>query len=131
MSGFAESTSRAPPTSGRGCTRAPRDQAIVSLLTGLQEFVRDHHPRDGMTADATEPEENGYRLTVTCAWGAEEQRVTDPTHRSHGDNADHGLPLVCRLRLSYSRGSRWAFAPGSFNRWRMSPMLVMVTAKYP
>src|SRR5262245_41116234 len=38
----------------------------MTLLADLQEFVHDHCPHDGMTADATEPEPNGYRLTV--AW---------------------------------------------------------------
>ena len=46
-------------------------------------------------------------------------------------DADQGLPLVCQLRLRYIRGSRWAFAPGSFYPMEGLFMLVMITAKYP
>ena len=51
----------------------------MSLLTDLQEFVHDHRPHDGMTADATEPEPNGYRLTVasravSCSSGGSARR---------------------------------------------------------
>ena len=57
---------------------AAGDQAPVSLLTDLQEFVHDHRPHDGMTADATKPEPNGYRLTVACACGVVFERWVGP-----------------------------------------------------
>jgi len=50
----------------------------MTLLADLQEFVHDHHPHDGMTADATEPEPNGYRLTVACACGVVFERWVGP-----------------------------------------------------
>ena len=60
-------------------------QTPVSLLTDLQEFVHDHRLHDGMTAKATEPEPNGYRLTVDCAWvscssGGSARRKRTRTH---------------------------------------------------
>jgi hypothetical protein len=41
----------------------------MTLLAELEEFVQDHRPHGGMTADATEPTSRGYRLTVACACG--------------------------------------------------------------
>jgi len=38
-----------------------------TLLADLEEFVGEHRPHGGMSGDATEPEWNGYRLTVACA----------------------------------------------------------------
>ena len=35
----------------------------------LTDFLRDHHPHGPLTADATEPAWNGYRLTVACPCG--------------------------------------------------------------
>ena len=49
-----------------------------TLLADLQEFVHAHRPHDGMTADATEPEPNGYRLTVACACGVVFERWVTP-----------------------------------------------------
>lgn len=47
------------------------------MLPDLEEFVRDHRPHGGMTADTTEPAWNGYLLTVTCPCGVVfEQWVT-------------------------------------------------------
>jgi len=42
----------------------------MSLLTDLQDFVHDHRAHGPLTADATPPAWNGYRLTVAChvAW---------------------------------------------------------------
>jgi hypothetical protein len=40
----------------------------MTLLTELEEFVRDHRQHGRMTGDATQPASNGYRLTVACAW---------------------------------------------------------------
>jgi hypothetical protein len=50
----------------------------VSLLADLEEFVRDHRPHGWMTADATEPAWNGYRLTVACACGVVFERWVTP-----------------------------------------------------
>jgi len=41
----------------------------MTLLTELEEFVREHRPHGGMSGDATEPASNGYHLTVACACG--------------------------------------------------------------
>jgi len=69
-----------PSTSGTrpGVRTSGWHQTPVSLLTDLQEFVHDHRPHDGMTADATEPEPNGYRLTVACACGVVFERRVGP-----------------------------------------------------
>ena len=40
-----------------------------SLVDDLQEFVHDHRVHGALTADATEPVWNGYRLTVACPCG--------------------------------------------------------------
>jgi hypothetical protein len=42
----------------------------MTLLTELEEFVRDHRPHGTLTGDATEPAWNGYLLTVACPCGA-------------------------------------------------------------
>jgi hypothetical protein len=34
-----------------------------------QNFIADHRPHGPLTADATEPEWNGYLLTVACPCG--------------------------------------------------------------
>jgi len=39
----------------------------MTLLTDLEEFVRDHRPHGEMTGDATQPAWNGYRLNGVCA----------------------------------------------------------------
>jgi len=41
----------------------------MTLLTDLEEFVRDHRPHGTLPCDAAEPVWNGYRLTVSCACG--------------------------------------------------------------
>ena len=41
----------------------------MALLAELEEFVGDHRPHGTLTCDATEPEWNGYLLTVACACG--------------------------------------------------------------
>jgi hypothetical protein len=41
----------------------------MRLLACLDEFVRAHRPHNTLTADATQPAWNGYRLTVACACG--------------------------------------------------------------
>ena len=41
----------------------------MSLLTDLQEFVRNHRPHGSMTGDASEPAWNGYQIAVACPCG--------------------------------------------------------------
>jgi hypothetical protein len=41
----------------------------VNLLADLQGFVHDHRPHGPLTADATTPAWNGYRLTLACSCG--------------------------------------------------------------
>jgi hypothetical protein len=65
----------------------------MRLLTDLQEFVHNHRPHDGMTADATEPEPNGYRLTVACACGVVFERWVGP------QDADADLVRLGRAEL--------------------------------
>ena len=48
----------------------------MSLLADLEDFNHDHRPHGTTTADATEPEWNGYLLTVTCPCGVVFERVT-------------------------------------------------------
>jgi hypothetical protein len=38
----------------------------TTLLTDLTDFVDSHRPHGLLTADATEPAWNGYRLPVAC-----------------------------------------------------------------
>ena len=38
-------------------------------MNDLAEFVHDHRPHGPLTAGATEPEWNGYLLTVECLCG--------------------------------------------------------------
>jgi len=40
-----------------------------SRVDELQEFVHDHRVHGALTADATEPAWNGYRLTVAYTCG--------------------------------------------------------------
>jgi hypothetical protein len=41
----------------------------MGLIRDLEEFVGDHRAHGTLTGDATEPTENGYRLTVACRCG--------------------------------------------------------------
>ena len=50
----------------------------MTLLADLQEFVHDHRKHGPMTADATEPAWNGYRLTVACSCGVVFERWVTP-----------------------------------------------------
>jgi len=53
----------------------------MTLLTDLEEFVREHHPHGALTGDATEPTANGCRLTVSCACGVVSERWVAPQER--------------------------------------------------
>ena len=41
----------------------------VSILLELREFIENHRSHGALTADASEPASNGYRLTVSCGCG--------------------------------------------------------------
>ena len=41
----------------------------MTLLADLEEFVTDHRSHGVLTADASEPTEDGYLLTVACPCG--------------------------------------------------------------
>jgi len=63
----------------------------MTLLTDLQVFVHDDQPHGKMTADATEPASNGYRLTVACSCGVVFERWVTP------EDADTNLVRIARL----------------------------------
>jgi hypothetical protein len=50
----------------------------MTCLADLEEFVHDHRRHGPMTADATEPAWNGYRLTVACTCGVTFERWITP-----------------------------------------------------
>jgi len=58
----------------------------------LEAFVRDHRPHGPLTADATAPAWNGYRLTVACACGVVFERWVTP------EDAEHDLRRIVSLR---------------------------------
>ena len=51
---------------------------IVTVLADLYEFVSNHRPHGSLTAAATEPAWNGYRLTVACSCGVVFDRWVAP-----------------------------------------------------
>jgi hypothetical protein len=50
----------------------------MSLLPDLEAFVQDHHSHGRLTSEATEPEWNGYLLTVACSCGVVFERWVSP-----------------------------------------------------
>ena len=62
-----------------------------ALLADLEEFVHDHRPHGTLTADATEPERNGYLLTVACTCGVVFERWVTP------EDAELDLEDLARL----------------------------------
>ena len=48
------------------------------LLDDLTQFVSCHRACGQLTGDATEPEANGYRLTVSCSCGVSLLRWVTP-----------------------------------------------------
>ena len=48
------------------------------LSPDLADFIADHRPHGPLTADATEPEWNGYRLAVACPCGVVFERWVTP-----------------------------------------------------
>jgi hypothetical protein len=64
------------------------------VLADLQNFIEDHRPHGPLTADATEPARNGYRLTVACSCGVVFERWITPL------DADTDLISWCRLEAN-------------------------------
>ena len=52
--------------------------AVAMLLADLADFVTRHRPCGGLSGDATEPEANGYMLTVGCSCGVVFRRWVTP-----------------------------------------------------
>jgi hypothetical protein len=50
----------------------------MSLLPDLEAFVQDHHSHGRLTSEATEPEWNGYLLTVACPCAVVFERWVTP-----------------------------------------------------
>jgi hypothetical protein len=46
----------------------------VTRLADFEDFLTDHRPHGRMTADATAPARNGYRLTIACPCGVTFER---------------------------------------------------------
>jgi hypothetical protein len=65
----------------------PRGEWVILL----PDFLHDHRPHGSLTADATEPAWNGYRLTVACRWGVVFERWVTP------EDADADLVGIVRL----------------------------------
>jgi hypothetical protein len=45
------------------------DLPPAACFADLEEFVHGHRVHGSMTADATDPTWNGYRLTIASSWG--------------------------------------------------------------
>jgi hypothetical protein len=56
---------------------------VIPLLVELEDFVEDHRLHGTLTADATEPAWNGYRLTVACACSVVFDRWVTPWDAEH------------------------------------------------
>ena len=50
----------------------------VNLLADLHDFVHDHRPHGPLTADATPPAWNGYRLIIAYPCGVVFERWVTP-----------------------------------------------------
>jgi hypothetical protein len=51
------------------------------LLADLSDFMQDHRPHGGFTAEAGSPTVNGYRLTVACPCGVTFERCVTASGR--------------------------------------------------
>jgi hypothetical protein len=65
-------------SAGMWSTRTSASCRSVTFFADLTAFVKDHRPHGPLTADATEPAWNGYRLTVTCSCGVVFERWVMP-----------------------------------------------------
>ncbi len=72
------SRSTATGTNGRLPEECRSHEPLNPLHTEIEDFVHDHHPHGPLTADATEPAWNGYRLSVACSCGVTFERWTTP-----------------------------------------------------
>jgi hypothetical protein len=68
----------------------------VNLFADLEEFVHDHRHHGPLTADATEPACNGYRLTEACPCGVLFERSVTPE--------DTQLDLILSARAELTGG---------------------------
>jgi hypothetical protein len=75
--------------------RSEATPASRALFADLEEFVHDHRPHGPLTADATEPAWNGYRLTVACPCGVVFERWVT--------SVDANADLISWARLEASR----------------------------
>jgi len=50
----------------------------VLILSDLADFIDSYRPHGSLTADATPPVWNGYRLTVACSCGVVFERWITP-----------------------------------------------------
>jgi hypothetical protein len=50
----------------------------VTLLTDLEDFIAVHRPHGTLSADATVPAWNGYRLAIACSCGVVFERWVTP-----------------------------------------------------
>lgn len=50
----------------------------MPVLADLEDLLHDHRPDGPLSADATEPACNGYRLTVACPCGVTFERWVTP-----------------------------------------------------
>jgi hypothetical protein len=61
------------------------------LIADLEDFIADHRPHGPLTANATEPDWNGYLLAVACSCGVVFERWITPEEAE--------LDLLCSARL--------------------------------
>src|SRR2546425_10949574 len=89
----------------------------MTLLADLEDFVHDHRPHGALTADATEPAWNGYRLTVACPYGVVFGRWLTPL------DATEVRTDAARIRSSCStiRCSRTPAEPLAGSYWSSRP----------
>ena len=66
----------------------------MTLLTDLADFIAVHRPHGTLSADATPPAWNSYRLTVSCLCGVVFERWVTPR------DADRDLIAWARLEGS-------------------------------
>jgi hypothetical protein len=52
---------------------------MQSLLTDLRDYVSRHRPHGWLVGEATEPQPDGYMLTVRCPCGVEFMRWLTPS----------------------------------------------------
>jgi hypothetical protein len=63
----------------------------MTLLSDLEEFVREHRPHGELQGDATPPTAKGYTVTVACPCGVTFERWITPM------DAEIDLALLARF----------------------------------